>query len=62
MHCRGFSIVLEAHTHANQPHAGHLICGEGASLVRADNGGAAQGLNRGQLPEQRMPGQQPGQR
>ena len=33
IHCGVFGIDLKAHTHANQPHAGHLICGEGASLV-----------------------------
>ena len=29
----------------------HLVGGEGASLVRADDGGAAQGLHRGQASD-----------
>ena len=30
---------------------GHLVGGQGAGLVRADDGGAAEGLHRGQRPD-----------
>lgn len=45
---RPFTILLWQNTHLGHT---HLVGCEGASLVRADDGGAAQGLHRGQTPD-----------
>ena len=38
-----------------EPAGGHLVLGEGAGLVRADDRGAAEGFDRGQLPDEGVP-------
>lgn len=42
-------------THRHHADRRHLVGGEGAGLVRADDGGAAEGLDRGQLSDDHVP-------
>ena len=41
-------MVTAPHAGASHPADGHLVGGQGAGLVGADDGGAAQRLHRGQ--------------